>query len=131
MTRSAILLAALIAASPAKAACPLGEAPLLQVRIYFGLMEGGKQLSDPVWEDFLAHSVTPRFPAGYTVYDAVGRWRDLQTKIIGREPTKIVEVDAPDTKDVRARVEDIRKDYGTRFHQQAVGIVTLPACGAF
>jgi len=131
MTKTAILLAALLAASPAAAACPVGEAPLLHVQIYFGQMEAGKQLADSAWEDFLARSVTPRFPAGYTVYDAVGRWRDLQTKIIGREPTKIVEIDAPDTREFRARIEDIRKDYGARFHQQAVGIVTAPACGAF
>ena len=131
MTRPAILLVALLEATPAWAACPAGQTPMLDVRIYFGLMENGRQLTNSAWEDFLARTVTPRFPAGYTVYDATGRWRDRQTKVIGREPTRILEIDAPDTQELRDKAEEIRKTYATRFHQQSVGIVTLPACGAF
>ena len=104
---------------------------MLDVRLYFGLMENGRQLTNSAWEDFLARTVTPRFPAGYTVYDATGRWRDRQTEVIGRESTRILEIDAPDTQELRDKAEEIRKTYVTRFHQQSVGIVTLPACGAF
>ena len=117
---------------PARAACPVGQTAMLHVRIYFGLMEeDGKRVPDAAWRDFLARTVTPRFPAGFTVYAAMGQWRDLKTKVIGREPSRIVEVDAPDSRAVRAKVEEVRKTYQTRFHQQAVGLVTEPVCGAF
>jgi hypothetical protein len=134
MKPAAILaLMLMLSASPALAACPVGQAPLLHVRIYFGLLipTTGKRIPESTWEDFLTRTVTPRFPSGYTVYDAMGRWRDLTTKVVGREPSRIVEVDAPDSSDVRAKVEEIRKTYQTRFQQQAVGLVTEPVCGAF
>jgi len=131
MVKLAILVAALLVAASARAECPVGQRPMLSVRLYLGQMEGGKRLTNSVWEKFLAAVVTPRFPEGYTTYDAMGRWRDLETKVIGHEPTKIIEVDAPDTQEFRDKMEEIRKDYGARFHQQAVGIVSMPACGAF
>lgn len=130
---AALALMMLLPAAPAFAACPAGLSPMLHVRIYFGTLipPQNKRITDSVWDDFLARTVTPRFPAGYTIYDAKGRWRDTQTKVIGREPTRIVEVDAPDSGELRAKVEEIRKTFQTRFHQQAVGLVTEPVCGAF
>ena len=104
---------------------------MLTVRIYFGLIADGKQLPDSAWADFIARTVTPRFPSGFTVYEAMGQWRDLRTRVIGHEPTRIIEVDAPDTREFRAKVEEVRKIYGARFHQQSVGLLTLPVCGTF
>ncbi len=131
LTRPAILLALTLAATPAYAACPVGQTPMLSVRLYFGLTENRKLITDTAWEDFLARTVTPRFPGGYTVTNAMGRWRDQKTNAIAREPSRIIEVDAPDTKELRDKAEEIRKTYTARFHQQSVGIVTMPVCGAF
>jgi hypothetical protein len=131
MRMTSLVLAAMLLAAPARAACPAGQSAMLNVRIYFGLRADGKQLPDSAWSDFLARTVTPRFPAGFTVYDAMGQWRDLQTHVIGREPTRIIEVDAIDTREFRAKVEEIRKIYGARFHQQSVGLLIFPACGTF
>jgi hypothetical protein len=116
---------------PAHAACPAGQSPMLTVRLFFGLMADGKRVPESSWADFLARTVTPRFPSGFTVYDATGQWRDRRTNVIGRERSRVIEIDAPDGEKTRRAVEEIRKAYGTRFHQQSVGIVTLPACGAF
>ena len=33
------------------------------------------------WEAFLAERITPRFPAGFTVFDAYGQWRAPQGDI--------------------------------------------------
>lgn len=132
MKHTALALLALLLSAPAFAACPVGETPMLHVRIYFGQTEGdGKPVPPSAWEDFVAATVTPRFPEGFTVYDASGQWRDLKTGAIDREPSKIVEVDRRDTRDLHAKIEQIRKIYQSRFHQQAVGLVTLPACGSF
>jgi hypothetical protein len=132
-TAALLALAALLATTPARAACPAGQTPMLHVRIYFGLVipATGKRLPDSDWQDFLARTVTPRFPSGFTVYDAMGQWRDLKTKIVGREPSRIIEVDAPDSKNLRTKVEDVRKTYQARFRQQAVGLVTEPVCASF
>lgn len=131
MTKPAFLLAALLAGFPAWAACPTGQAPMLQARLYFGLVADGKQVPDAAWQDFLRRAVEPRFPAGFTVYDATGRWRDARTMATGREPSKVIEIDAPDTREFRVRLEEVRKAYGARFHQQSVGLVTQAVCGAF
>jgi hypothetical protein len=128
---SLLFLVLLLAAAPANAACPAGQSPMLTVRLYFGLMADGKRVPEQAWGDFLARTVTPRFPSGFTVYDATGQWRDRRTNIIGREPSRVIEIDAQDGAKTRNAVEEIRKAYGARFHQQSVGIVTLPACGAF
>jgi hypothetical protein len=137
MTRPAILLAALLAAAPAQAqtakapACPAGQSPMLSVRLYFGLTENGQRITQAAWEDFLDREISPRFPRGYTVTDASGAWHDAKTGTTGREPSRILEVDAPDTQELRDKAEEIRQGYAARFHQQSVGIVTLPACAAF
>jgi hypothetical protein len=131
--RPILLLAALLLAMPAEAqtACPAGQKPMLTVRLYFGMLQNGKLIPDSAWEDFLGRSVTPRLPGDYTVIGAMGRWRNPLTQVTGREPAHIIEVDAPDTRDLRDKADAIRKDYAARFRQQSVGIVTLPACGAF
>jgi len=132
MRKIAFALLALLPSAPAFAACPVGERPMLHVRIYFGQTEGdGKPIAASAWEDFVAATVTPRFPEGFTVYDASGQWRDLKTNAIDREPSKIIEVDRRDTQDLHVKIEEIRKTYQKHFHQQAVGLVTLPACGSF
>lgn len=124
-------LLALLLPLPALGACPAGQHAMLTARLYFGLVENGRRVPDAAWEDFLARTVTPRFPAGFTVYDARGQWRDPRTRAIGREPSRIIEIDAPDSREFRARIEAVRKDYAKRFHQQSVGLLTLPACGTF
>ena len=133
LTRPVLMLIALLLAAPAEAqtACPAGQKPMLTVRLYFGMLQNGKLIADSAWEDFLAREVTPRFSDGYTVIPAMGRWRNPLTRVSGREPTRIVEVDAPDTKELHDNAEAIRKGYAARFHQQSVGIVSLSTCGAF
>lgn len=130
-TAGLVMLASLLS-SPAFAACPAGETPMLHVRLYFGQTQAdGKPIPVSAWEDFVATTVTPRFAEGFTIYDASGQWRDLKTNAIDHEPSKIIEVDRRDTSRLHVQIEEIRTAYQLRFHQQAVGLVTLPACGSF
>jgi hypothetical protein len=123
----------LLAAGPALAqGCPFaGQSPLLMVQMFFGQTVGRHAIAAGAWQAFLADTVTPRLPNGFTVYDANGQWRDPRTGRIGRERTKVIEVAAPDSPGLRAAVEAIAAAYRSRFHQQSVGILTGPACGAF
>jgi hypothetical protein len=50
---------------------------------------------------------------------------------IGRERSKVVEIAAPDAPGLMNRIQDVAAHYRTRFHQQSVGVVTMPGCGAF
>jgi Protein of unknown function (DUF3574) len=112
--------------------CPFsGQRPMLVTRLYFGQTEDGKPLAPGQWDDFLAHTVTPRFANGLTVYDAQGQWRDQKTKTIVQEAAKVVEIAAANSPGLRSKIEDVARLYRVRFHQKSVGIVSRLACGAF
>jgi hypothetical protein len=124
----------LLIATPALAqTCPLaGEKPMLVVRIYFGQDVPGKgAVTEAQWRAFLKDEVTPRFPAGFTVYDAAGQWRDTKTGGEVRELSKVVELAVQDSQPVRDRIQDIAARYQRLFHQQSVGIVSNNMCGKF
>jgi hypothetical protein len=126
-----LALLALLAPAPAFAACPAGQNEMLTVRLYFGQEMNGKTITPSAWRDFLAKNVTPLFPDGFTVYDAQGQWRDTGTHVITREPSRVIEIIAPDSRTLRENAETVRRNYKDRFHQQSVGLLTLPGCGTF
>ena len=133
MTRLALAL--LLAAAPAAAQepCPFaGQRPMLVVELFFGQTIRGRGLvSTRSWQRFLAETVTPALPDGFTVYNAYGQWRDGRTGAIGREGTKVVVVAAEDTAELRARVAGVAEAYRRRFDQRSVGVLTQRGCGAF
>jgi hypothetical protein len=126
-----VALALLLAAQPIE--CPFAEQkPMLIIRLFFG-QDGGaeRHVTDGEWRDFLAHIVTPRFPDGFTVYDGAGQWGEQNSPKIVREQTKIMEIATDDTPIHRREIEEISNIYRETFHQQSVGIITIPGCGAF
>jgi len=128
---ASVALLALLWTTPAFAACPAGQSEMLTARLYFGQEMNGKAIAPAAWRDFLTRSVTPLFPDGFTVYDATGQWRDTATHAVIREPSRVIEIIAPDSRALREHVEELRKAYRNRFHQQSVGLLTLPGCGTF
>ncbi len=126
----------LLALGQAQAApgCPFaGQRPMLVVRLYFGDGDGngGAALSPAQWQSFLAEVVTPRFPDGFTVYDAAGQWQGPKSRRMERETSRVVEIAAGDTPATRKAVAEISGLYRSKFHQQAVGLVTTTACAKF
>ena len=134
MIRALLLLSVLMAA-PALAAerCPLpGQKEMLIVKMYFGQgMPGDHTVPPRAWTRFLSTTITPRFPDGFTVYDAYGQWMDPKMPKPSQERTKVVEIAAPDSLAVRTAITDIARSYRESFHQQSVGIVTSTSCAAF
>ncbi|HKU63458.1 MAG TPA: DUF3574 domain-containing protein [Rhizomicrobium sp.] len=134
-----VILAGLLVMTPqmpvraARIACPLpSQKPALLVKLYFGqAIAVGREVSAREWDRFLSETITPRFPDGFTVYDAHGQWRDSQTHRPIRERSKVVEVAAPDTAVVRSRIAEIARLYRAAFHQQSVGIATTASCAHF
>ena len=76
-------------------------------------------VSDADWDKFLSEVITPRFPAGLSVWRAQGQWRD-KNSIIQREESFILDLLHPDDATSEQSVRDIMTDYKVRFRQEAV-----------
>ncbi len=79
----------------------------------------------------MAREITPRFPDGLTVTDALGQWRDPDSGRIVREPSKRVEIVLPGKADDRTRLDAIMSAYKRQFRQRSVGLIVQPACVSF
>jgi len=122
----------LLAGGAQAESCPLpNQSSMLVVKLYFGEATRHGNVSTSAWSRFLRDAVTARFPDGFTVYDGYGQWMDTRSHAVVRERSKIVEIAAPDTPETRNKIEGLAETYKRRFHQQSVGIVTVPGCGAF
>ena len=110
--------------------CPAGLSPVTEARLFFGrAIPGGGAVSEEAWRRFVDEEVTPRFPGGLSVVDALGQWRD-GTGIV-HEPSKILIVVLNRSADEQARLEALRSAYRQRFHQNSVLLVETRACGGF
>jgi Protein of unknown function (DUF3574) len=126
-----VLLAVTTVASCAPLPCGPAETRYA-AQLLFGQAIGTQgEVSEADWQDFLATAVTPAFPEGLTVTDTQGQWRDAATGALVRERGKIVTLLVEDAVAARPRLEAIADAYKQRFHQDAVGIVVMPACVAF
>lgn len=101
-----------------------GNAPdpreLIRTELYLGLSSPKGDVTDREFQSFLDTSVTPRFPDGYTVIPAEGRWRDPRSERTAREPSRVLVIVRGRTDAEEAKVELIRRDYRDRFDQQSV-----------
>ncbi len=104
--------------APPVCAAPLK--PALEVDLYFGRdKQGGGEVSDAEWAQFLADTVTPRFPAGLSVLNVEGQAREPSGRIV-RERTKLLVVVVFDAPAHQVRVREIMEAYNGRFGQHGV-----------
>jgi hypothetical protein len=100
--------------------------------LMFGRKIGDRmRVSDAAWTRFVDREITPRFPAGLTIIDARGQWRDPDRNRIVREPSKLVQIVLPGKDEDQQRLDQIAAAYKSRFHQQSVGIIVRAGCVAF
>jgi Protein of unknown function (DUF3574) len=85
-------------------------------------------VSEAAWARFVAREMTPRFPSGLTIFDAVGQWRDGSNGKIVHEPSKKVEIVLPGNDDDQARLDAVVAAYKSTFRQQAVRVIVRSAC---
>jgi hypothetical protein len=113
--------------------CPLAnEKPMLVTQLFFGLsMRGRGPVTPHEWAEFLRRNVTPRFPDGFTVYEAMGQWLDPHSRAVVRERSKVVVIAADDTAEVHTKIAAVSDLYRKAFHQQSVGVITRTECAAF
>lgn len=102
------------------------------VQLFFGQSMGVHgRISPTAWKRFLAREVTPKFPDGFTVYDAYGQWSDPKRHVIAREPSKVVTIAVPADANVADKLAAISLRYRQEFRQQSVGLLVAYGCGAF
>lgn len=105
---------------------------MLEIDLMFGRNIGGQLgVSEGHWSEFVASEITPRFPEGLTIDDALGQWRDKERNRIVQEPSKEVRVIVPADAEVKEKIDAIVTAYKRRFQQQAVGVVIRLACVSF
>ncbi|MGR4862729.1 DUF3574 domain-containing protein [Caulobacter sp. LARHSG274] len=132
--RIVLLLAAMMlsgCASLGPPACPAGQGPGRTAQLFFGRNIGGALgVSEADFKAFVDAELTPRFPDGLTVLDAAGQWRGADG-IVGREPSKLVILALPGRTGGEAKLDAVRQAYRQRFRQEAVLVITQPACLGF
>ena len=119
---------------PAGRACPAGTHPMRVVELFFGRMIGGThpgKVDAAAWARFADHTLVRAFPAGFTVRDARGAWRDPATGHTGQEATKDVLVALADQAGALRPVRHVIAVYRHRFRQHAVGLLVTAQCGSF
>lgn len=122
----AVAVLSLLLTACATVAPPVENAAIAD-RLFCGrTVPGGGVVSDEEWTTFLAEVVTPRFPDGLTVWRAEGQWRGRDGVVV-REPVMIIEILHPLDRGIDRKIQEIADAYRTRFHQEAVLRVSMPA----
>jgi hypothetical protein len=110
--------------------CGPGEQVADSESIYFGTGKpAGGIVSPDEWTSFLSESVTPRFPAGLTVWPSTGQWRGADGRIV-REDSYVLNLLHGKEANVEADIRAVIQAYIARFGQEAVLRVRTRACMA-
>lgn len=95
-------------------------------RLYFGReIPAGGEVSEVDWRRFMDEVVTPRFPAGLTVWRAEGHWREPDGRLV-REASFVLEVFHRGEAEAAESLGEIAEVYRRRFGQTAVLRVSSP-----
>ena len=131
MRTAAVALVILAASFSAADAQQLQCSGTQKLWVVADLLFGRSRVSEASFARFLAAEVTPRFPGGFTVFDAKGQWRNPAGQKISRERSKVLTIAMPPGADNDDRLQKIIEAYKTRFRQQSVGLIVRPACVSF
>ena len=101
---------------------PRVEPGVLSDRLFCGLsIPGGGTVTQQELDAFVLEVVEPRFPQGFTIWRAHGRWRG------GGEEVMVIEILRPYEERLDRAVGEIAEEYRRRFRQEAVMRVMMPA----
>jgi hypothetical protein len=118
------------AASP-MARCAVGDTHWSGDILYFGRnTPAGAELSDSVWQQYVDEVLTPRFPAGLTIWDAAGQWRGASGRA-ERERSKVLTLLHSGDPRSDSLVAEAVGEYKRRFAQEAVLRERVRTCSRF
>ncbi|MEU5125413.1 DUF3574 domain-containing protein [Streptomyces mobaraensis] len=109
--------------APADRSTAVRGTPYVGTHLYFGTArsDGHPDVTDRQFRDFVTRRVTPKFPAGLSIEDARGQWRDAKGVVI-RERSYELTLYYPKS-EARAKdagIQEIRAAYKKQFHQESV-----------
>ena len=108
-------------------ACQSGQNAAVQELLYFGTDKPAGRVTPEDWAQFLSETVTPRFPAGLTAWQAAGQWRSASGTVV-REPSYVLSLVHPPSTAAETAVAELIASYKARFQQEAVLRVVAHAC---
>ena len=104
---------------------------MTQAQLFFGRdIQRRTMVTDAQWRDFLDQEVTPRFPAGFSVSDIYGQYRNVAGQIAREQSKELLIISQGDASD-DAKLNAIRDAYKSRFNQESVLLVESPVCAGF
>ncbi len=96
---------------------------IIEADLFFGRnIPGGGEVSESQFQAFVDSVITPRFPAGLTIFDANGQFQDSIGTII-EEPSKVVTLLFEDTQENETAIDEIITAYLQQFNQESVLLV--------
>ena len=76
--------------------------------VFFGMSRpNGPAITSAEWQTFVNDVVTPKFPAGLTIVDSTGQWRNA-AGTIEQEPSKMLVLLHPANPAVESQIDEIR-----------------------
>jgi hypothetical protein len=131
---AAIALAAILTGCAAmqqqSSRCPAGQQAAVSDLLYFGTSKPGGAVTLKEWSDFLWEVVTPRFPQGFTAWQAYGQWKPEKGEI-QREVSYVVSIVHADGESEEAGIRAVIDGYKSRFRQESVLRVSSQSCVSF
>ena len=109
--------------------CLSGQQAAVQQLIYFGADTPSGRVTPEAFSRFLAETVTPKFPQGFTTWQASGQWRSASGDIV-REPAYVLSVVHPQDDAQESAIREIVATYKTKYRQEAVLQVRSNICMA-
>ncbi len=107
--------------------CPSGHDAAVQELLYFGTDKPSGRVTPEDWAQFLSETVTPRFPAGLTAWQASGQWRSASGTVV-QEPSYVLSLVHPQSAAAEKAILELIASYKARFQQEAVLRVNANAC---
>lgn len=95
-----------------------------QSTLYFGMSCPDSSLvSINEWQQFVDTEISAEFPDGFTIINANGQW-SKESGDIAREPSRVVVILHPGSRDTKEKIAKLRKSYKRRFSQESVLLTT-------
>jgi hypothetical protein len=108
-----------------------GETTVAKTELLFGLSKpDGSIITEPEFQQFIDREVTPLFPDGLTLMNVTGQFKDSKNVII-KEKSKLLLLLHRNDRNAQSNIEQIRKAYVTKFHQESVLRVDETSCISF
>ncbi len=93
----------------------------VRTELFFGTDAPGDDVTNEEFLEFLDLEVTPRFPEGLTLFKGHGRFTGRDGALVKEEPFVVILLHPyADFKANDRKIEQIRRTYKTKFHQESV-----------